>query len=148
MNLEQIRYAIENGKPEEILTITFLNKVRQAILNAERDGGAVGDADVMVCQIGDYAELDKRAWATVIYDDKKVAECYTNEDAELVGAALRVYSTHSARSGVVSDEDVEAVKEFLDKWPYINCVCGRTHQRMSQEMRAALEHFAKGERHE
>jgi len=45
--------------------------------------------EVIVCCIGDYAALDKRQWATVIFDDKKVAECYTNEDAELIGMALR-----------------------------------------------------------
>lgn len=90
-----------------------------AILDAEGDGDGVAadNADVMVCKIGDYGKLDKRMWATVIYDDKKVAECYTNEDAELIGAALRAYSAHTnqARSGGVSDADVEDAVERVAK---------------------------------
>lgn len=46
------------------------------------------DRRVMVCKIGDYGLLPERKWATVIVDDRKVAECYRNEDAQRIGRAL------------------------------------------------------------
>lgn len=52
--------------------------------------------DIMVCELGDYAVPDARQWATVIMNDQKIAECYSNEGAQLVGAALRQYHQRAA----------------------------------------------------
>jgi hypothetical protein len=46
------------------------------------------DRRVMVCKIGDYGELPPMRFATVIVGDRKVAECYRNEDAQRIGRAL------------------------------------------------------------
>lgn len=39
------------------------------------------------CSIGDYG-LVRQEMAAVLYNDKKIAECYTNDDAEFVAAAI------------------------------------------------------------
>ena len=53
--------------------------------------------DIMVCELGDYAVPDARQWATVIMNDQKIAECYSNEGAQLVGAALRPHARTSRK---------------------------------------------------
>lgn len=46
----------------------------------------------IACKIGDYVAVDAKPMATVIHDDKKIAECYTNEDAEFIANILRDYA--------------------------------------------------------
>src|SRR5574337_1292724 len=130
MNLEQIRYAIENGKPEEILTITFLNKVRQAILDAEDDGGAV--AFPRYRAIGFDAETN-------------CAEMVADEEGAWVHVMDIPYA-RPAQPGVVSDEAVlQVCMDYYGEpaWKFMSHKAGCLGR-----MRAALTHFAKGERHE
>ncbi|HEY6018444.1 MAG TPA: hypothetical protein VIY48_00635 [Candidatus Paceibacterota bacterium] len=153
MNLEQIRYAIENGKPEEILTITFLNKVRQAILDAECDGGAVED-NAQCSHCG--AIFTRRDWTADNFD-RPIPRC------QFCGSSgapqpVRTTETHPARSGVVSDAMiaayVAAVNEYLGNLTEAEWQSDRLdkHAHLARVARigltAALEHFAKGERHE
>ncbi len=51
----------------------------------------MSNKEIVVCKIGDYAPVDSNLMATVIFDNKKIAECYTNEDAEFVGKAIKFY---------------------------------------------------------
>lgn len=71
-----------------------------AALSAMGDGvrQVESTGEVMVCKVGDYGPV-KRQMATVLYDDMKVAECYTDEDAEFIGAAIRAYTSPTASNG-------------------------------------------------
>lgn len=46
----------------------------------------------MACKIGDYSAVDSVPMAAVIFDDRKICECYTNEDAKMIAAALQSHA--------------------------------------------------------
>ncbi len=60
-----------------------------AIGRASTPNAAQEAVEVVACVIGDYGPVDAKRMATVLYDDRKIAECYTDEDAQIVAAALR-----------------------------------------------------------
>jgi hypothetical protein len=46
------------------------------------------EVEAVACVIGDYGPVDAKRMATVLLDDRKIAECYRNEDAQLIACAL------------------------------------------------------------
>lgn len=129
-----------------------------SILDAEGDGGAVvthwieGSPDKVYASEWFIAQTTNRERVVLTalpeeyaYDFKTADETYTMRlnikrwmqfpDSQFIPYT----STHPARSGVVSDEDVEAAIEAHNTAIY------RNGNNRKLAMRAALEHFAKGE---
>lgn len=77
--------------------------VRKSVLDEMADNAAEiglayddGAPEVMVSRVGDYKAI-RRVMACVLFDDKKIAECYTDKDAQFVGAAIRAHVSHYDR---------------------------------------------------
>lgn len=112
-----------------------------SILDAEGDGGAV------IGWVFQHDETGRMAFCENDGVNNPENFAANNPRHVLCGPAY----THPARSGVVSDADVEAAcrvnyeSDGNSKWDKL-AECWKVKHRTA--MRAALEHFAKGERHE
>lgn len=159
--MEACWICASNGDGEITLeTINNWSGRLSSILDAEGDGGAENkDMELFCCQC--FASEASGSWDHVVVGSFCTNCCGNGTTFPLPKAAIesirqqaswvgKRYYPHAedlakaprpARSGVVSDEDVsDACNSFL-------AVTGLTMVSWDG-MRAALEHFAKGERHE
>jgi hypothetical protein len=131
----------------------------KAILDAEGDGGAVANSHARM--INDFPRLSEFFVKHALGSKLPVScfACGRVGDRSITHAELAdIYvckvcadklGAHPARSGVVSDEDVEAACDaYIDHYTAEILSNGAGSDNHHDAMRAALEHFAKGERHE
>ncbi|MDQ8050720.1 hypothetical protein [Luteibacter sp.] len=75
----------------EMISATGYEGVPYGLPKATPQPVTPAGGEVVVCTIGDYRAV-RRMMATVLYDDMKIAECYTDDDAKFVGAAILAYT--------------------------------------------------------
>ena len=121
------------GEPSTTITSKEVCELL-AVLDAEGDGGAVDFSNDVI--------IDRGALQMAL---NVLRRNLKNEVADELVAACKPLS-RPARSGVVSEEDVDGALKFFYNDGYLSEPYYADPLR--SKMRAALEHFARGERHE